>query len=612
MIKVLDIVFENKALKVLSKGTVIDKTAAQVFEIMQTEEFSSDQKISARPAELGLRITTSPPWAQIDLMARPRHGSWMTVSIEDDWVHDEAQIAYMSPYAKHQVLEFLDTYGAPFGKIGFSKAARLAVGAGDELFIEVLESASSPASSGDAQASELGTHSLKVPLHDYQQWSVNKLTEFCRSGLGAVLADEMGLGKTVQAIAVVINMINQGGKALVVVPSVLIPNWRREFTKFAPTLRVGVHHRPSGQEVYPDDYPELDVVITSYSALASKYGDAHLINKERWSIAVIDESQFIKNPDAKRSEATKLINRASSLALSGTPVENSPLDVWSLAEFIFPNLLGDREEFDTDIFLTDLALHRVRSFFRPLMIRRTLDDIASMHPLPDRIEEVEYLDMGRERRLEQQQVLSASVTPQSRFNSLVMLAAESHSDQDEPTFKSSAKYRRLRMLIQNAIQSGEKLIVFCNYKTAMNFLRDSIRNEFPNIYCDVIRGDSGSPEERQKIVDDFSAAQYGVLILNPVAAGFGLNITAANNVVHFHPQWNPAKTDQATKRAHRPGQTRVTKVHHLIYESSVEEVIAKRSNTKRELASNLLGGEPVVVEMPSLDKLFAEVKRLNG
>jgi SNF2 family DNA or RNA helicase len=589
-------------------GTPLDLSASEIYKLIQTEEFGGDRTVMASPAQVGLRVESSPPLSEIQLIAKPRQGKWVNANSSSTWIDDGVRLAYLPEFLRNSVRDRLAELTVSIGEIEFRETPRVVTQLGDEFYIEVIEPKWRDYQTPTDEATKTPRHSLTVELHEYQKWSVSRLTQFCAAGIGAVLADEMGLGKTLQSIAVILEMVNRGGQALVVVPPVLIPNWRREFANFAPTLRIGIHHRSSNLEVEPDEFKNYDVVLTAYSTLTSVQGDAHILNLNSWALTVIDEAQFIKNPDAKRSVATKEINRKSSLALSGTPVENSPLDLWSLAEFVFPQLLGAREDFDTDIHVNDVALERVRTLLRPMIIRRTLSDVADDFVLPDRVEKFEYLELSAEASQVQAEIVASAANSQSRFSNLLLLAAEAHKDGDYQSFVASPKYVRLEMLINNALANDEKLIVFCRYKATLDFLGQAIAHAFPKVYCATIRGDSGTPEMRQSIVDEFSGSTNGVLLLNPDAAGYGLNITAASIVVHFHPLWNPAKTDQATKRAHRPGQTRVTKVHHLVYEASVEEAIVERSTAKRELSRRLLGGEDVEVAVPSVTDLLKVVE----
>lgn len=582
----------------------------EIYALAQTESFSGNREISAFPAEVGLRITAQPPNATLALIARPKRGSvWVELNPSQAWIDDGVKIAFVSPESVSEVMVELALSGFNDSGINFRDTALLSTKLGQHFFVDLQVSDWDPVQSVISHELGEASHTLKVKLHDYQEWSVSRLTDLCSKGLGAVLADEMGLGKTVQSIAVILAMVNQGGTVLVVVPSVLITNWLREFAKFAPTLKIGVHHRPSLSEIEPGSYADFDVVLTAFSTVTSTKGDLHLFNTRNWDLVVVDEAQFIKNPDAKRAIAVKELSRKSSLALSGTPVENSPLDIWSIAEFIFPTLLGERQGFDTQIDVSDEALDKVKRLLMPLLIRRRLEDVSTDLTLPERIEENEFLSMSPEKVALQREILdSPDGNSQAKFNSLLLLAAEAHVSDSYGTLLSSPKFRRLKMLVSNAFDSDEKLIVFCRYRATLDRIREGLLSSFSNFTCEMIRGDSGSSEERQEILDRFSRAKRSVLLLNPDAAGFGLNITAANHVVHFHPLWNPAKTDQATKRAHRPGQEKVTKVHHLIYQGSVEEAILERSVAKRAIADLLIGEEFDQKAVPDIQEVIRRVQ----
>lgn len=590
----------------LENGKLLRLSALEIFRIAQRETFTGDRSVSAIPADIGLSLASTPPTSQLRLLAKPRRGEWRRVDIKDTWLDDGSRLHFISADQRQEIIEILESLGLNLGKILFRAAPSLASELADSFHLEIEE----PVWESEQvhPPSSIDPHFLEANLHPYQASAVERITNLCKMGIGSVLADEMGLGKTLQAIAVAANLVSEGGQVLVVVPPILLPNWKRELQKFAPSLAVAVHHRAVGSSLSEEEIRSFDVVLTPFSSLTSSSGDFELLASKTWDLVILDEAQFIKNPDAKRSSAAKRLPREASLALSGTPVENSPLDVWSLSEFIFPSLLGGREDFDTDISLSETALTRVQAFFRPVMIRRTLDEVSSDLKLPDRIEKYEYLEMGSEKKMIQEEILNRETSNQSKFQELLMLAAESHKSDEFASFCSSNKWQRLQMLIENGIEESQKIIVFARYRSALDNLYRAIEETFPTIFCATIRGDSGTPAERQATVDRFSESVFGVLLLNPEAAGYGLNITAANRVVHLHPLWNPAKTDQATKRAHRPGQTRITTVHHLIYEGSVEEAIVERSTAKRCLAEALLAGEPSTLDDVSIKDLLQSLE----
>lgn len=572
---------------------VLEIDATEIFEIAQFNEFLGEVTVSPSRAKLGLRIQAAPPLAQVTMIAKPKTAAhWTEVEESSTWVLADGILAYVAQEDKDELQEAVEATGSSLGNISYREVPRLSASVGEDYEVDLQISDWVGTQSGN-NVKEPTEHLLAADLLPFQSVSVDSLTQICSAGMGAVLADEMGLGKTIQSIAVMVNVANLGGKTLVVVPPVLLPNWQRELAKFAPSMKVGMFHRPSGEVIDPKDFSNYDVVLTAFSTLTNTKGDLQILNMEVWDLVVVDEAQFIKNPDAVRSGAVKEIMRRASLALSGTPVENSPLDIWSISEFIFPSLLGTRGEFDTKLEITEQALEKVRKTLKPLLIRRTLNDVESDLVLPDRVEEVEYLQLAPDRLALQNEILGRTGSDNSKFSSLVTLAAEAFPGDSLEQLILSSKYIRLRMILDNVFAAGEKAIVFCAYRSTLDRLKQALLQDFPEIFCDMIRGDSGSPSQRQEIVDKFGRSSAGVLLLNQEAAGYGLNIVSANNVIHFHPLWNPAKTDQATKRAHRPGQKLITKVYHLVYQGSVEEAILERSRAKRRLAEVIVqGGDP--------------------
>lgn len=431
-------------------------------------------------------------------------------------------------------------------------------------------------------------------LYPYQQTGFGWLSLIAREELGGVLADEMGLGKTIQIIALLAEETVAGrSPSLVVAPATLLENWRRELAKFAPSLAVRVH-RGSSRTGFPDDLREAHVVITSYGTAAR---DQYLLGMVEWNVVVLDEAQAIKNPEAERSEMVRAIPRRIGLAVTGTPVENRLTDLWSIMDFAIPGFLGTREEFERTYPNDDHGAARLEPMVSPVMLRRLVSEVAT--DLPERIDIPQYLELDavsaeRYERLREDAVREYG--DHATFASLVRLRmlcthplivddAERHGD----PVRGSAKYRRLLEILEEILDSGEKALVFTSFTRMIDLLVQDLSKRL-GIYTDSVDGRT-SQEDRQPRIDRFSEhAGPGVLALNPRAAGTGLNITAANHVIHYNPEWNPALEDQASARAHRRGQTRPVTVHRLIYADTVEEVMDQRLQRKRGLAENAVVG----------------------
>jgi len=429
-------------------------------------------------------------------------------------------------------------------------------------------------------------------LFPYQKDGLRWLQLIASQGLGGILADEMGLGKTVQVIALFAGESLDGRRpSLVVAPGTVLENWRREIARFAPSLRVLIH-RGSERSGFPDDLRAFDVVVTSYDTLVR---DLSLFRQIDWNLAVLDEAQAIKNPATRRASAAKRIPRRVGLAVSGTPVENALRDLWSITEFAIPGFLGDQATFERAFGNDANGAAAVEPLVSPILLRRRLADVAD--DLPERINipqalELEPAQADSYERIRREvlaeygnQAALVALTRLRMFCAHPWLAEMGAGDPSA----ESPKYRRLVELLDEIAANGEKALVF----TSFNLMTDIITGDIPGrLGIPVSFIDGRVPvEKRQQSVDTFSAVAGGAaIVLNPKAAGTGLNITAANHVIHYNLEWNPAVEDQASARAHRRGQTLPVTVHRLFYADTVEELMNDRLTLKRQLADTAVVG----------------------
>jgi SNF2 family DNA or RNA helicase len=436
---------------------------------------------------------------------------------------------------------------------------------------------------------------LSIPLYPYQEAGVARLMRLSNEDLGALLADEMGLGKTAQAIALItVRARSDRGPALIISPATLIENWRRELARFAPDLRVSLHL--GGQRTgFPSVMRGFDAVVTSYDTAVR---DLSLLRMIDWGVVVLDEAQAIKSPDIRRTIALKQLPRRTAVAMTGTPVENRLQDLWSIVDFVLPGLLGSLSDFNGEFTDTSADAARLEPLVRPLIIRRRICEVA--RDLPERIyipQPVELAPRAAEeyekvrQQTHRQYGAAASLVALTRlrmFCAHPFLLGGAGGDPAE----ASSKYARLVELLEEISASREKVILFTSYNGMTDMLVSDLpaRLGLPTLWLDG----RVAVEERQQIVDAFGATPGpAALILNPRAAGTGLNITAATHVIHYNLEWNPAVEDQATARAHRIGQSRPVTVHRLFHPSTVEEVIDQRVSRKRELAQTAVVGAPL-------------------
>lgn len=463
------------------------------------------------------------------------------------------------------------------------------------LGIEVIDHVESttPAETHAPKHFNAGEWGLNGSLYGYQKDGVHFLNLIAAQGLGCILGDEMGLGKTIQVIALALAEHSSGrSPTLVVAPATLLENWRRELAQFAPSLSVVVHAGPSRAGI-ASRLAGIDVVVTSYDIAVR---DEPMLSAIRWNILALDEAQNIKNPDALRTLAVKNLPRRVSLAVTGTPVENRLTDLWSLSDFALPGLLGKRGDFESLFDNTDSDASALAPLVSPILLRRRVKDVAK--DLPERIDIPQPIAMSQRMAEMYEQVRLAAIDEYGKSASLVALQklrmfcahpALAGYNSPDPA-EHMPKYQRFTELLEEIFSRGEKCLIFTSYTGMTDILLRDLPQRFREQYFNFIDGRVPVPS-RQSVVDEFSSsAKGGALILNPKAAGVGLNITAANHVIHYNPEWNPAVEDQASARAYRRKQQRPVTIHQLFFVDSVEEVVVGRLSLKRGLAKHATTG----------------------
>lgn len=441
---------------------------------------------------------------------------------------------------------------------------------------------------------------LNADLFPYQARGVQWMWETVNRTGGLILADEMGLGKTLQIIALLMKSPSAPeAPALVICPTSLIANWVREIEKFAPSLSVMVHRGASRAGIYRD-LQKTSVVITTYDTMVN---DIAIISSFEWAWVICDEAQAIKNPDSNRRKAIVTIPRQRSIPMTGTPVENTLVDLWSLTDFAIPGMLGDRSTFELEFPDTVEAGQALGRITDPIILRRRVADVAD--DLPERIDIdlplelddrlIDHYNAVRTATMEKYPVAGALVAtlqlqlicahPWLRQTDGTDIEAENAMiERGNALPLITPKMERTVELLREAFSNGRKVIVFALFNRIGDLVREACRG-FPATFWGAING-STPQEDRQTIIDSFGAhAGPACLILNPKAAGAGLNITAATVVIHYTPVWNPALEAQASARAHRRGQTEPVTVYRLFYKDTVEEVMIDRSSWKSELAN---------------------------
>jgi len=429
-------------------------------------------------------------------------------------------------------------------------------------------------------------------LYPYQKNGLKWLRLLLSQQLGGILADEMGLGKTVQIAALLAGESQPGKKpSLVIATGTLLENWRRELERFAPGLKTLVH-RGAKRTGVPGELAACDVVISSYDTVIR---DLSLFRQIDWNVVVLDEAQAIKNADSKRALAVKRLPRRHALAVTGTPMENRLSDLWSIADFSLPGLLGDRQRFEQQFSNDEQGAEALEPLLSPILLRRRVADVAN--DLPPRIDIPQALELTEKQAQAYEEIRRSTIAEYGGSATIVALThlrmfcahpALVGAEYDD-LLQASPKYERLTEILEEILARGERAIIFTSYNAMTDLLVSDLSRRFaiPLFYID-----GRVPiDDRQATVDRFSAVASGaVLVLNPRAAGTGLNVTAANHVIHYNLEWNPAVEDQASARAHRRGQTRPVTVHRLFFVGTVEEVMDDRLRFKRSLAGKAVVG----------------------
>jgi SNF2 family DNA or RNA helicase len=436
---------------------------------------------------------------------------------------------------------------------------------------------------------------LSIELYPYQKEALDWL-RFCHENeLGCLLADDMGLGKTATVISFLASVRDQRPN-LVVCPATLLENWSREFRKFCPDLPIFIHH--GRLRLSPERPLQPGVtVITSYGLFRN---DRRFLQRVSWNVVALDEAGEIKNPESGVGRACREYRASCKVAMTGTPFENHPLDLWSLLEFVEPGYLGDRETFMNAYGRgiedgSSAAAKELENRVKLLSMRRMKSDVRE--DLPEKIEIDQPVSMPHGERLLHEEAIEQAllrhdlegshpnlVTPLRQLCCHPsLLAPENDSD---PTLRC-AKYRKLVYLLGQIAERDEKALVFASFVRMLDIFEEDLPKR---LGVSIHRIDGGVPaHRRQGVIDSFTAERgSAVMILNPRAAGVGLNLVAANHVVHYSREWNPAREDQATDRAYRIGQTKDVLVHYLRYENSIEQVMADRLQRKRGVSEELV------------------------
>ena len=461
---------------------------------------------------------------------------------------------------------------------------------------------------------------LQGDLRDYQREGFQWMMRLAHWGAGACLADDMGLGKTVQALALILSRAPQG-PSLILAPTSVCINWLEECQRFAPTLNAYQFGVGDRQEMLDNAGP-FDLIVCSYGLLQT---EGERLAQKIWHTLVADEAQAIKNALTKRSKAAMALQADFKLITTGTPIENHLGELWNLFNFINPGLLGTLQKFNERYAQAienqkDQGVqHRLRKLLRPFILRRLKNDVLT--ELPSRTEVTLHIELSPEeralyealRRNAMQTMLSN--TEQAGHKQLKVLAeimklrracCHPRLVMEESTL-SSSKLQAFEELVDELLDNRHKALVFSQFVGHLTLIRQLLdKKGIPYHYLD---GSTSIPN-RKKAVNLFQAGEGDLFLISLKAGGTGLNLTAADYVIHMDPWWNPAVEDQASDRAHRMGQKRPVTIYRLVAKDTIEDKIVELHKHKRDLANSLLEGGEVSGKM-SVEDMMALIKDID-
>jgi SNF2 family DNA or RNA helicase len=491
----------------------------------------------------------------------------------------------LDPGTAAQVQSILDAQGASLGPLTLKQLLGLRSAKLDPTIFDDRIDNVVPEMFGAAVTASEAPRDIAATLYPYQLTGWKWLSFLARYDLGGLLADEMGLGKTLQVISLIADPGDTTiAPVLVIAPGTLLENWRRELERFAPKLSVLVHAGPS-RTGSPRALRGVDVVVTSYDTVVRDNG---LLATVEWDAVVLDEAQSIRNPETARAAAVFSLRRRRSFAITGTPVENRLLDLWSIMNFVAPGHLGTVREFRAS-YSDDLdGAARLEPMVSPLMLRRRVMEVAQ--DLPERIDidvplvlppaEAQAYDALRLAALAEYGAVGPMVamTKLRQFCGHPLAVGLPYGDSD-----AFPKMERLIEICEEVFASGEKVIIFSAYTAVSDLIVSTLRRRL-GAWVDQMDG-RVALDQRQAVVDGLTTLrQPGALVLNPKVAAAGLNITAATHVIHYGLEWNPALEAQASARAWRRGQDRPVTIHRLFFVGTVEEVMNDRLQRKRDIS----------------------------
>lgn len=458
---------------------------------------------------------------------------------------------------------------------------------------------------------------LNAELRPYQKEGFKWINEIIDLGFGGVLADDMGLGKTLQIIAFLLSQ--KKSKSIVVVPTSVIYNWMDEFEKFAPSIKIGLVHgskskrdkalrdfkRGLGIKIEEENlkeksYEKYDVLLTTYGTLKN---DEKAYENLSFDYCIIDEAQNIKNPAAQATLSVKNIKSRCNIALTGTPIENNLMELWSIFDFVMPGYLFTKERFRERFILDESNLSELKSLITPFILRRLKEDVLS--ELPEKLEKKYLVEMkGKQKQLysfyvkaiknQLNENKSSEKSGRDKINLFAYLTKLREICLDPslvvPDYTGgSSKLTVVKEIVKDASESGKKILLFSQFTSVLQKIEEDFKKEdISYLYLD---GGTSAKDRVERVKKFNEDSNIKVFLISLKAGGVGLNLTSASVVIHFDPWWNPAVEEQATDRAHRFGQENKVEVIKLVAKDTIEEKIVLMQEDKRELIQSLMDGK---------------------
>ena len=592
--------WKNKSSSVNMQVTLGDKKPSM---------FGFDSLISMTP---GLVVDGEPlTRAEVERLLKETEG---LAQLKGKWVevnHDRLRA----------LLAVMDEYS---GEITLLKALKLEAGMDEEdedlgAYIsngkwlgELLKNLRQPASI----KKEKIPRGVDATLRSYQKTGFRWLCYMEKMGFGACLADDMGLGKTLQVLTFLTwyHKTHKDGHVLLVVPASLIGNWAKEAQKFTPDLPVQILHGAPAKALEDQYYANPTFLSITTYGMALRM---EKLQYETFDYLILDEAQAIKNPGAKQTRGVKKLMAHHRIAMTGTPIENDLTNLWSLFDFLNKGLLGTSDEFKQFVSSLDEnteGYEKLRNMISPFILRRLKSDKKIISDLPEKVEKDEYIALSAKQvvlykklvedmsyaienvdGMQKRGIVLAYIT---KFKQLCN-HPDQYLGQEAYTPKESGKFEVLKTLCETIYEKRERVLVFTQYKEIIPYLKRFLESIFG---CEGLVIHGGVPvARRQKLVDRFNGEDYvPFMLLSLKAGGTGLNLTAANHVIHFDRWWNPAVENQATDRAYRIGQDKSVIVHYFVATGTIEEKIDRLLREKRDLADSVIGsggGEQWITEM---------------